>query len=108
VLLVGLVPAWREIRSSDGLWLRNAANANTMATRLSTGLTDLGLQLAQPTEANEVFVYLPPDVDHEIRKSYAIDQTRTAAPDLPLRLLVGHHRRRGRRGTRRRKPRHRR
>ncbi|HEX5143057.1 MAG TPA: beta-eliminating lyase-related protein [Mycobacterium sp.] len=42
----------------DGLWLRSAAHANAMAARLSAGMTELGLTLATPTEANEVFVEL--------------------------------------------------
>jgi threonine aldolase len=44
----------------DGLWLRNAAQANTMASRLARGLTELPFApLLQTVEANEVFVALP-------------------------------------------------
>ena len=44
----------------DDLWLRNAAQANAMAQRLSAGLSTLpGASLAQPVEANEVFAVLP-------------------------------------------------
>lgn len=44
----------------DGLWLRLAAHANRMATRLARGLAGLPeVGLAQPVEANEVFVALP-------------------------------------------------
>lgn len=43
-----------------GLWLRNAAHANRMATHLGQGLADLpGVRLVQPVEANEVFAHLP-------------------------------------------------
>jgi threonine aldolase len=45
---------------ADGLWLRQAAHANRLAARLSTGLAALpGARLRHPTEANEVFVELP-------------------------------------------------
>ncbi len=44
----------------NGLWLRNAAHANTMAGRLADGLAALpGAALVHPVEANEVFVRLP-------------------------------------------------
>jgi threonine aldolase len=44
----------------DGLWLRHAAHANAMATRLALGLQRIpGFGLAQPVEANEVFATLP-------------------------------------------------
>ncbi len=62
---------------TDGLWLKNAANANATAHRLSTGLESLGLQLASPTDANEVFVKLDPDVHRRLSESYAVHQ-----PDL--------------------------
>ena len=41
------------------LWLRHARNANALALRLARGLTDRGLGLLQPVEANEVFAALP-------------------------------------------------
>ncbi len=63
----------------DGQWLRLAAHANAMANRLSGGMTDVGFRLAAPTEANEVFVYLEPDVHETLRQRYALH-----APD-PLR-----------------------
>ncbi|MDH6194888.1 threonine aldolase [Mycobacterium frederiksbergense] len=56
------VAAEFEAVLNDGLWLRNAAHGNRMATRLSTGLQALGLTLASPTEAHEVFVDLEPAV----------------------------------------------
>jgi threonine aldolase len=55
---------------SDGEWLRAAAHANQMAARLSAGITALGLQLASPTEANEVFVNLEPATYTELSKHY--------------------------------------
>src|ERR1700683_1186150 len=44
----------------DGLWLRNARQANAMAARLARGLAELPFApLLQNVEANEVFVALP-------------------------------------------------
>jgi threonine aldolase len=44
----------------DGLWLRNARHANAMAARLAATLETLpGLRLAQPVQANELFVAMP-------------------------------------------------
>jgi len=46
-----------------GLWLRNAAHANAMATRLADGLRHIpGIKTVYPVEANEVFVEIPPPV----------------------------------------------
>ena len=45
---------------ADDVWMRNARQANAMAQRLSKGLADLpGLELAYPTQSNEVFVVMP-------------------------------------------------
>ena len=45
---------------TDGLWLRLAANANAMATRLADGLNEIpGAAFRTPVEANEIFVSLP-------------------------------------------------
>lgn len=53
------VAAQLEAYLSDDLWLRNARHANAMAGRLSEGLAALdGLELAYPTESNEVFARL--------------------------------------------------
>ncbi|MDP3073626.1 MAG: beta-eliminating lyase-related protein [Opitutaceae bacterium] len=46
----------------DGAWLRHAAHANGQAQKLSAGLRELGFALVTPTEANGVFVELPPRV----------------------------------------------
>jgi len=52
---------------ADDIWLRNARNANAMASRISAGLTGLGLSLAYPTQANEVFVRIPSDIADGVR-----------------------------------------
>jgi threonine aldolase len=46
----------------DGVWLRHAAHANRQARKLASGLVKLGFTLVAPTEANGVFVRLPPQV----------------------------------------------
>jgi len=51
-----------------GLWLRNARHANAMAQRLAAGLAPLaGVRLAQPVEANELFVELPAAMSAALR-----------------------------------------
>ncbi len=44
----------------DGAWLRHAGHANRQAQALAGGLRLLGCPLVAPTEANGVFVELPP------------------------------------------------
>jgi threonine aldolase len=44
----------------DGAWLRHGAHANRHARTLAAGLGQLGFRLVVPTEANGVFVELPP------------------------------------------------
>jgi threonine aldolase len=45
----------------DGAWLRNAAHANQMARRLRRALAKIsGVKFLHPTQANAVFVDLPP------------------------------------------------
>lgn len=46
----------------DGAWLRHGAHANELARKLSAGLQSLGHALVAPTDANGVFVELPPKV----------------------------------------------
>lgn len=46
----------------DGAWLRHAVSANRLARKLSEGLCALGGKLVAPTEANSVFIELPPHI----------------------------------------------
>ncbi len=47
----------------DGLWRRNAENANSMARLLAERVAGIeGVRITQPVEANEVFAVLPHDV----------------------------------------------
>ncbi|MGV0834018.1 threonine aldolase family protein [Mycolicibacterium thermoresistibile] len=59
---------------ADGLWIDTARHANAMAHRLSAGLESLGLQPASPTDANEVFVTLDPELSRPFRERYAVHQ----------------------------------
>lgn len=52
----------------DGAWLRHAAHANAMASKLSEGLAALpGVRIAYPTQANGVFADLPPAMEAGLR-----------------------------------------
>ena len=54
------VAAQLDAYLSNDLWLCNARHANAMATRLSKGLVALAeIELAYPTQSNEVFARLP-------------------------------------------------
>jgi threonine aldolase len=56
----------------DGVWLRHAAHANSMAANLSAGLAKLGYPLKYPTEANAVFAVLDRETDTQLRaRGYA-------------------------------------
>jgi threonine aldolase len=47
---------------TDGLWLRNAAHANGMASRLAAGLAEIpGVEVVYPVQADAVFARLDPD-----------------------------------------------
>jgi threonine aldolase len=44
----------------DDLWLANARRANGLAQKLSAGINQLsGVRISNPTQANEVFAYMP-------------------------------------------------
>ena len=57
------IAAQLEAYVTGDVWLRNARHANTMAQQLSAGLAALpGIELAYPTQSNEIFVRLPKSV----------------------------------------------
>lgn len=76
------ISAQFEAMLRDDLWLHSAAHANRMAATLSAGMTEAGLQLAAPTETNEVFVILDAPTTARVREQFAVH-----APD-PLRPIV--------------------
>lgn len=54
----------------DGVWLRHAAHANSMARSLARGLCQIaGVELMYPVEANAVFVTLPGPAIERLRQS---------------------------------------
>lgn len=61
---------------SDDVWTRNAGHANAMAKILSEGLNAFSnINLAYPTESNEVFVHLPREViDYLNNSGYDINE----------------------------------
>ena len=57
-----------EAYITDDLWLKNASNANQMATKLAQGLVELPLvRLCHPVEVNEIFVEIPESVVNGLR-----------------------------------------
>jgi len=54
------------------LWLHHASRANALAAQLAAGLAAVpGVKLAQPVEANEIFVYLPEALANRLRSDGA-------------------------------------
>ncbi len=54
----------------EGIWAENAAHANAMAARLSTGLGGVGVSMSYPTQANGVFPKLPVDSIPELQEKW--------------------------------------
>ncbi len=55
----------------DDLWLRSAAHANEMATRLADGVRDIsGLTITQPVESNAVFATLPAQAIEQLQSEF--------------------------------------
>ncbi len=55
------VSAQIEACIQSGLWLRNAHNANSAASRLANALADIpGVEVKGPVDANMIFVWMPP------------------------------------------------
>ncbi len=62
------VSAQFEVLLTDGLWLSNAAHANTMAVRLADAVRDLpGVVLTREPEVNSVFATVPAAVIERIQ-----------------------------------------
>jgi threonine aldolase len=57
---------------TDDLWLRNAAHANAMATRLAVGLAGIpGVEVEYPVEADAVFARLDPGHVTALQRDWA-------------------------------------
>jgi threonine aldolase len=56
---------------TNDLWLRNAAHANSMATRLAEMVSQIdGVRLSRAVEANAVFATLPATVTETLQRSF--------------------------------------
>jgi threonine aldolase len=59
---MGFLAAQFNALLTDGLWLRSAAHANAMSTRLADGLAEIpGVEVVYPVQADAVFARLDPD-----------------------------------------------
>lgn len=47
---------------SNDLWLRNASQANLMATKLASALREIPVQITQKVEANSIYAILPREI----------------------------------------------
>ena len=57
---------------TDGLYLRLAAHANAMASRLAAGVGELpGVSITRPVQANAVFATLPPGTAERLQEQFA-------------------------------------
>ena len=70
------VSAQLDAYISNDVWLRNARHANKMGKKLSEGLnSNQNIELAYPTEANEVFAKFPkPIIEHLNSEGYIMNQ----------------------------------
>ena len=70
------VSAQLEAYISNDIWLRNAKHANKMGKKLSEGLdANQNIELAYPTEANEVFAKFPrPIIEHLNSEGYKMNE----------------------------------
>jgi len=65
------VAAQFEALLADDLWLRSAAHANAMATRLAAAVAKVpGVRVTQAVEANGVFAILPPGVAQRLQAGW--------------------------------------
>ena len=74
------ISAQFEAMLHDDLWLQTAAHANRLAATLSAGFMEAGLELAAPTEANEVFVVLDAATTARVREHFAVHAPDTTRP----------------------------
>ena len=70
------VSAQLDAYISNDVWLRNAKHANKMGKKLSEGLDNhQNIELAYPTEANEVFAKFPRNIiEHLNSEGYTINE----------------------------------
>jgi len=70
------VSAQLDAYISNDVWLKNAKHANNMGKKLSEGLnSNPNIELAYPTQANEVFAKFPkPVIEHLNSKGYKMNE----------------------------------
>ena len=70
------VSAQLDAYISNEVWLKNAKQANAMGKKLSLGLQQhKNIELAYPTDANEVFVKIPKDIIDKLNSNgYTINE----------------------------------
>jgi threonine aldolase len=79
------VSAQLEAMVTDDLWLRGAAHANAMATRLAAGVADVeGVEITAPVEANAVFVRLPRSVVDAVQPRFPFYLWDESDPQRPI------------------------
>lgn len=72
-----------EALLADGLWLRLAGHANTMAQRLAEGVAEIeGVEVLYPVQANGVFARLPHDVSRRLMQRHRFYFWDEAAGDV--------------------------
>jgi threonine aldolase len=84
------ISAQLEAYLKDDLWLRQARSANALAQRMATGISEIDdAELAEPVEANEVFVRLPNRIVQKLRAAGAMFYDwETSEDDTLIRLVL--------------------
>ena len=72
---MSFVSAQLDAYITNEVWLKNAKHANAMGKKLSQGLNQIkNIELAYPTDANEVFVKMPRDIIDQLNsEGYTIN-----------------------------------
>ena len=72
---MSFVSAQLDAYISNNVWLKNAKHANAMGKKLSEGLNrHKNIELAYPTDANEIFVKMPKDIIDQLNsEGYTIN-----------------------------------
>ena len=72
---MSFVSAQLDAYITNEVWLRNAKHANAMGKKLSQGLDQhKNIELAYPTDANEIFVKIPKDIINQLNsEGYTIN-----------------------------------
>lgn len=78
-----------ELFNSDGLFFKNARNANEMAVRLINGLKSVGLYETQTVQTNQVFVNMPSHLFDFVSSKYELQKWSDLGPkSVEVRLVT--------------------